>query len=57
MTTEQSSGEQQDNRKLKPDEAPSHPAVGSEASRKGGKENAQRQAERDWENSPKESGD
>jgi hypothetical protein len=33
------------------------PAVGSETAQKGGKESAQRQAERDWENSSKESGE
>lgn len=33
------------------------PAVGSETTQKGGKEPAQRQAQRDWENSSKESGE
>lgn len=33
------------------------PADGSEATQKGGKESAKRQAERDWENSSKESGE
>lgn len=33
------------------------PPEGGEAAKKGGKESAKRQTERDWESSPKESGE
>ena len=58
MNAEQRTGEARDDRKREPDKAaPPGRAVGSEAEQKGGKEPAQRQAERDWENSAKESGE
>jgi hypothetical protein len=55
MNTEDRTGEQRNDRKREPNKVPSDLAVGGEAAQKGGKEPAQRQAERDWENSPKES--
>lgn len=57
MSTENRTGEQRNDRKREPNKMPSDPAVGSEASQKGGKKPAQHQAEHDWENSPKESGE
>lgn len=40
-----------------PDEQSADPAVGTEAALGGGKEPARREANRDWENSAKESGE
>lgn len=54
MNTDQRTDKQRDDRKR---EVPPRPDVGSETAQKGGKEPAQHQAERDWENSSKESGE
>lgn len=57
MSTESKEYQQRDHGKREPDKVPPRPGDGSEAAQKGGKEPAKRQAERDWEDSPKESGD
>ncbi len=56
MNSEQGTEEQRSGRKREPNKV-QPPAVETEAAQMGGKEPAQRQAERDWENSPKESGE
>jgi hypothetical protein len=57
MSSERETGVQDHEDKVKPDEAQLRPGMGSEAARKGGKEPAQRQAQRDWEESSKEAGE
>jgi hypothetical protein len=57
MNTEPSKSEQPPDRTRKSEDAVSKPGSGTETAKKGGVEPAKRQAERDWQDSAKESGD
>ncbi len=57
MNTEPRTGEPRDDDNRERNKVPPRPAPGSEAEQKGGKEPAQHQAQRDWNDSSKESGE
>ena len=54
MNIEQRTHELPNDRNREPNKGPPRPAIGTETEQKGGKEPAQRQAERDWHDSPKD---
>ena len=57
MPTDQSQSKRQGEGTSERDQRTANPTSGTETEQKGGSDNAKRQAERDWQNSAKESGE